>query len=167
MTSNRALILRPSITDWIMKEIHSRWKDKKKRIGIVCGKDRKAQVALKPIGETYECRAFNTMTQREERVKFNTWDLELDLYLLGEDLNHIVTPPSTEELSTLAKNISQLERLQTLKLDLPGNSPPLPNLTSTGCANLRTSFVDNLKIETLPALTKLSLFPSNIHLSDP
>lgn len=64
------------------------------------------------------------MNQCNEEAVFREWDTELELIL-----HYYKDPPQTKELEALARNISQLDRLQRLKLIL------------TKCANLRSSFV--------------------------
>jgi len=147
VTSNRAFVLRPSITDWIMKALHRNAEKKGKRIGIVLGRESEPQRALQPDGKRFTCRVANAMKRCEEVAVFREWDTELDLSLcLG--MIH-ASPLSTAELETLARNISQLDRLQRLKLAM------------MKCANLRGSFVQSLQIQSLQSLTYLSL-----HLRD-
>ena len=83
-------------------------------------------------------------------VVFHEWVKKLYLSL------RIPNPAQTEELETLARNISQLDRLQRLKLSLMSSFPPSrPNQLE--CANLRSSFVQNLQIQSLQSLAFLVL----------
>ena len=141
MTSNRAFVLRPSITDWIMKKLHTAEK-KGKSIGILLGKELEPQRALQPHGKRFKFTEKNTMKQCKEETVFNEWDTELDLNLSPWMCYHL----SAEELETLARNISQLDRLQRLTLLLDSSLPP-PRPNQLDCATLEnSSFVQSLQI---------------------
>ena len=154
-TSNRAFILRPSITNWILYQLNSCAKKKTKCIGITYGKERTMFEAPQPEGKTFTCRAFNPMKKCEEEIEFHTWDDVLDLKM------HPKT--KTKDLKELAENISQLEKLQSLKLYLSRNFPPIskPITIQLDCHNLRSSFTQRLRIQSLHSLTKLRLSLSN------
>ena len=107
-TCNRAFVLRPSITDWIMQALHKNAKKKGKRIGIVLGKEVEPQRALQPDGKRFTCRVMNAMKMCVEVAVFREWDTELNLALTWPFRS---SPLSTKELETLARNISQLDRL--------------------------------------------------------
>ena len=84
MTTNRAVILRPTITDWMMEKIHERAQgDRTGFIGIFLdGEDRGPEKAPELDGRRFECRNWNFSKVCEEVDVFREWDTVLDLQLI-------------------------------------------------------------------------------------